>query len=142
MGDRSIALSRRRAGVLLDAGLADLADLDLGPDGLDPDEYLGPQLAGHCLVAAVLMHQPLDRLFQAVLAKARTALVEMLADLREPRALDLAVQVGVDACQHLAAGHLMWLATAHFASFPCASGADAASAEAADAVLTRPSSAA
>ena len=45
----------------------------------------------------MLVHEPLHGLFEAVLAQARAALVEMHPDLREPGLLDLAVEVAVDA---------------------------------------------
>src|SRR5450631_3386517 len=93
-------------------------DLDRGPDFLDPGQHLDPQVAGDLVMAAVLVHQPLDRLFQAVVPQARAALVEMLADLRHGRVPELAVQVGVDPVEYLATRSLVGLSAAHDASLP------------------------
>src|ERR1039458_9653651 len=101
-------------------------DLDRGPDFLDPDQHLDPQVTGDVVVAAVLVHQPLDRLFQAVLPQARAALVEMLADLRLARGTELAVQVGVDPVEYLATRSLVGFPAAHDASLPDSAGAPTA----------------
>src|ERR1019366_7227865 len=136
----------RRCECSLRAGLVDpdLGDLKLRTDRGDPGHHLGPQLGGHCLMATVLVHQPPDSFLKPVLAQTRAALDEVLADLHDPdlRLLELTVQVGVDARKYLATRHFMRLTAAHFASFPGVSSVDDASAGAADAVLTRPSSAA
>src|SRR5215469_4194424 len=116
-----------------------LGDLELGPDGLDPDQHLGAQPAGRGLGAAALVHQPLHDVFQAVLAQARAALIEMLADLVVSLVFDLVVEVGVQAGQYLATRHLVGLAAAHSASFPGSSPDDDASVGAVDAARTRPS---
>src|SRR5712691_5066816 len=88
---RKADMQRRRRTTMAGAaiGLFDggLAHLELGPDRLNPPQHLGAQLAGHRFLPAVLVHQSLDRFLEAVLAQARTALVEMLVDLRVSRAL-------------------------------------------------------
>src|SRR3984957_18136708 len=93
-------------------------DLDGGPHFLDPGQHLDPKVTGNLVVAAGLVHQALDRLFQAVLPQARAALVEMLADLRVTRGAELAIQVGVDPVEYLAARSLVGFPAAHDASLP------------------------
>src|SRR5689334_11435052 len=109
-----------------------LADNDLGFDLLDPDEHLLAQRVRHEVVAAVLMDQLFDQFIEAVLGQARPAFVEVLADLRDVRCVQLTVQVGVDPVQHLGTRRLMRLAAAHCSSSPgplsspCGPAADAA----------------
>src|SRR5260370_42283494 len=97
---------------------AELADLELGPDLLDPDKHLGPERARRRLGAAALLHQPLHGLFQAVLTQARPAFIKMLADLSVSLVLDLAVEAGVQACQYPTTRHAGWLAAGQPMSFP------------------------
>src|SRR5258708_1645927 len=118
-----------------------VGELDGRPDLLDPDEHLGPQIRRDGLASAVLVHQALDRAFQAVLAQARTALVEVLAYLRAVDVVEFAVEVGVDAVEHLGTRHLVRLAAAHQASSP-GSLPSADPVEDPDADRTRPRSAA
>src|SRR5712691_5336075 len=121
---------------------AEFRDLKLDPDRVDPAQHLCPQFARHRLGTAVLVHQALHYLFEAVLTQAGPALVKVLAYLGEPGIFDLAVQVAVDAREHLATGHIMRLTAAHLASFPGSSPDDDASPSLAAAALTRPRSAA
>src|SRR6266700_8094831 len=100
------------------AGRVVLAGLDLCADGLDPDHDLLPQVGGNLLVAAVPVHEPFDDLFQAELAQARPALVEVDLDLGVGDLVHLAVQVAVDPVENLATRHLVWVSAAHDASAP------------------------
>src|SRR5579871_6792281 len=59
-----------------------LGELDRGADFADADEDFRAQVGGGRVAAAVLGHEPLDRLLEAVLAQAGAAFVQVLADLR------------------------------------------------------------
>jgi hypothetical protein len=73
-----------------------LSELDGGADFGDADENLGAQFGRRGVAAAVLLHHPLDRLLQAVLAQAGPAFVQVLTDLGAVQLGQLAVQVAVD----------------------------------------------
>jgi len=68
---------------------AEFRNLKFNLDRLDPAQHLGPQLIGHWLGAAVLVHETLHCLFEPVLAQARAAFIEVHTDLRVPGILDL-----------------------------------------------------
>jgi len=95
-----------------------LRELDRGPDFTDTDQNLRAQVGGRRVAAAVLGHEPLDRLLQAVLAQAGAAFVQMLTNLRAVHVADLAVEIAVDPLQYLGTRSLMWLSAAHRASSP------------------------
>src|SRR6516225_2652075 len=99
-------------------GSLHLADNELGFDLLDPDQYLLAQRVRHQVMATVLVHELFDQLIEAVLGQARPAFVEVLADLRDVRCVELTVQVGVDAVQHLGTRRLVRPAAAHRSSSP------------------------
>src|SRR5580658_7117190 len=96
-----------------------LSEFDARPDLLDADHDLRAELRGRRL-AAVLVHQALDRLLEAVLAQAGAALVQMLTDLGAIHVRQLAVQVVVDPVQDLGARRLVRLSATHRASSPAA----------------------
>src|SRR5882757_7457704 len=99
-----LAGNRPAAGGLAATGglfAGEFGDLDRGPDFLDPGQHLDPQVTGDLVVAAGLVHQPLDRLFQAELPQTGAALVEVLADRCLARVAELAVQVVVDPVEYL-----------------------------------------
>jgi len=58
-----------------------LAALDLHPHGFDPGQDLLPQVGRDLLMAAVPVHQALDGLFQAELAQAWAAFIQVDSDL-------------------------------------------------------------
>src|SRR5512142_1028242 len=95
-----------------------LGELDSRADFPDPDENLGPQLGRRRVAAAVLLHHPLDRLFQAVLAQAGPALVQVLADLGAVQVFQLAVEVAIDPVEHLGTRGLVGVSAAHRPSSP------------------------
>src|SRR5580693_8335008 len=95
-----------------------LRELDRRPDFTDTDENFRAQVGGRRVAAAVLGHEPLNRLLEAVLAQAGAAFVQMLADLRAVHVAQLAVQIAVDPLQYLGTRRLMWLSAAHRASSP------------------------
>src|SRR5580700_9274436 len=99
----------------------DLAALQLLPDSREPRQHLGPQLAGHGLLATALVHEALHQLLQAILPQAWTAFLEVLPDLDGPAGLHLAVDVRVHEREYLGARNVVRVAAAHFASFPGAS---------------------
>src|SRR5262249_40894206 len=58
------------------------------------------------------------QLIEAILGQAGPAFVEVLADLRDVRRVELAVQVGVDPVQHLGTRGLVRVPAAHLSSSP------------------------
>src|SRR5262245_49893215 len=102
-----------------------LSELDRGADFRDADEDLGPQLGRRRVTAAVLLHYPLDRLLQAVLAQAGPALVQVLADLGAVQVVQLAVQVTVDPVEYFGTRSLMRVSAAHRPSSPASDAARA-----------------
>src|SRR5262249_2487079 len=99
-------------------GSLPLANDHLGFDLLNPDEDLLAQRVRHQVVAAVLVDKLPDQLIEAILGQAGPAFVEVLADLRDVRRVELAVQVGVDPVQHLGTRGLVRVPAAHLSSSP------------------------
>ena len=59
-----------------------LCELDRRPDFPDTDEYFRAQVGGRRVTAAVLVHEALNRLLEAVLTQAGAAFMQVLPDPR------------------------------------------------------------
>src|SRR5215469_2603707 len=117
-----------------------LADSQLRLDLLNPDQYLRAQFPWHKVMAAVFVDKLFDDLVQAILAQARTAFVEVLADLVAVRCAKLPVQVRVHPVEDLGTGRFVGIPAAHLLSSPGPLSSPCG--PAAEAALTTPRSAA
>src|SRR5215469_16175478 len=119
---------------------AALADPQLRLDLLNPDQHLRAQFPWHKVMPAVFVDKLFDDLVQAILAQARTAFLEVLADLVAVRRAKLPVQVRVDTVEDLGTGRFVGIPAAHLLSSPGPLSSPCG--PAAEAALTTPRSAA
>src|ERR687887_2143411 len=87
---------------------------------VDTGEHLVAQVLGNRIGAARLVHELLDRLFEAVLAQTRSALVEVLSDLETAALVELPVEVAINPGEHLVAWRRVRVTAAHGSPAPFA----------------------